>query len=98
VTGDFLSGHPDGVVIEVWVVPGASRDSLGGIHDGALRVRTVAPAEGGRANRAVGRLVAARLGVRRAEVIAGARSRRKRVLVAGVDIAAVRRVLGIDEN
>jgi len=98
VTGDFLSTHPEGVVIEVWVVPGASRDSLGGIHDGALRVRTVAPAEGGRANRAVGRLVAERLGVRRAAVVAGARSRRKRVLVAGVDLAAVHRALGIVES
>ena len=46
----------------------------------------------------VGRLVAERLGVRRAEVVAGARSRRKRVLVAGVDIAAVRWALGIGED
>jgi uncharacterized protein YggU (UPF0235/DUF167 family) len=46
----------------------------------------------------VGRLVAECLGVRRAEVVAGARSRRKRVLVAGVEIAVVRAALGIGEN
>lgn len=95
---DFLSAHPDGVIIEVWVVSGASRDSLGGIHDGALRIRTAAPAEGGRANRAVARLVAERIGVRRAEVIAGARSRRKRVLVTGVELTAARRALEIGED
>ena len=90
---DFLSPHPDGVIVEVWVVPGASRDVLGGFHDGAVRVRTVAPAEGGRANRAVSRLVAARLGVRRAEIVSGALARRKRVLVHGVDLDAARQAL-----
>ncbi len=95
---DFLSADSDGVIVEVWVVPGASRDSLGGIHDGAVRIRTTAPAEGGRANRAVARLVAERTGVRRAEVVAGAQSRRKRVLLAGADLAAVRRALAIGDE
>ncbi|MBI5157448.1 MAG: DUF167 domain-containing protein [Acidimicrobiia bacterium] len=98
MTGDVISVCPDGVIVEVWVVPGASRDSLGGIHDGALRVRTAAPAEGGKANRAVARLVAERIGVRRAEVVAGAHSRRKRVLLAGADLATVRRALGVGED
>jgi len=84
----MLSAHPDGVVVEVWVVPGSSRDAIGGIHDGALRVRTTAPAEGGGANRAAARLVAARLGGRRAQVITGHASRRKRILVSGVGLAA----------
>ena len=87
MTAPYLSAHPDGVVVEVWVVPGASRDSIDGTYDGAMRVRTAAPAEGGRANRAVARLVAARFGARRATVISGETSRRKRVLVAGTTLA-----------
>ncbi len=89
----MLSAHPDGVIVEVWVVPGSSRDSVGGSRDGALRVRTTAPAEAGRANRAVARLVGAHLGGRRAEVIAGHTSRSKRVLVVGLSLSAAEAVL-----
>jgi uncharacterized protein (TIGR00251 family) len=83
----FLSDTDAGVVIEVWVVPGASRDEVSGVHDGALRIRTSAPPEGGRANRAVARLLARHLGVRRAEVVFGHSDRRKRVLVPRLTVA-----------
>jgi uncharacterized protein len=91
VSTEFLSAGPDGVIVEVWVVPGASRESVGGIHDGALRVRTTAPAEAGRANRAVSRLVADHLGARTARVVAGQTARRKRILVPGVSLAEASR-------
>lgn len=96
MTHDFLSPHPDGVVVDVWVVPGSSRDLVGGLHDGAVRVRTTAPAEGNKANRAVARLVAARLGGSGAEVIAGHGARRKRVLVRGVSRAGAEVALAGD--
>ncbi len=83
----MVSEHPEGVIVEIWVIPGASRDSIDGVHDGALRVRISAPPEGGKANRAAAGLVAAHLGARRAEVIAGTAARRKRVLVFGVTLA-----------
>jgi uncharacterized protein (TIGR00251 family) len=82
--GRPLRAHPDGVVVEAWVVPGAARTEITGLHDGALRVRVSAPAEGGKANRAAARLISRALGGRRGEVIAGATSRRKQVLVTGV--------------
>ena len=82
-----LRAHPEGVVIEVWVVPGAARSEIVGLHDGALRVRVAAPAEGGKANRAAARLVARAVGGRDGEVVAGAGARRKQVLVAGVSPA-----------
>ena len=94
VSLSFLSDHEAGVVVEVWVIPGASRDEISGLHDGVLRVRTSAPPEDGRANRAVALLVARRLGVRRAEVIAGHGDRRKRVLVSGVSLAEAEQRLG----
>ena len=83
----MLSAHPDGVIVEVWVVPGSSRDSVGGSRDGALRVRTIAPAEARRANRAVAQ-GQAHLGGRRAGVIASHTSRNKRVLVVGLSPSA----------
>jgi len=85
-----LTDHPDGVIVDVWVIPGSSRDAVGGLHDGSLRVRTTAPASGGAANRAVVRLVAAAVGGRRARLVGGGTGRRKRVQVAGVDEAAAR--------
>lgn len=80
----MIVSHPEGVVVDVWVVPGSSRDVVGGDHDGALRVRTSAAPVGGEANRAVARLVAAAAGGRRGAVIGGHGGRRKRVLVVGV--------------
>ncbi len=92
-----VTPHTDGVLIEVWVVPGASRTAVGGLHDGALRVRVSAPPEGGKANRAAAGAVAEFFGVRRAEVIGGATSRRKQVLVHGLDpVAAADRLRRLD--
>jgi uncharacterized protein len=86
-----LSPHESGgVVVDVWVVPGSSRDEIVGMHDGALRVRTSAPAEGGRANRAVASLVADWIGAKRAHVISGHTSRRKKILAEGVTITQAR--------
>jgi uncharacterized protein (TIGR00251 family) len=81
--------------IEIVVRPGAGRDEVAGEHDGALVVRLSAPALEGRANRALRKLVAKRLGVApsRVEIVRGERSRRKLVRVEGVDPEAVRRGL-----
>ena len=88
VPQEVLRPHPDGVLVVVWVVPGASRDEVVGFHGGALRVRVSAPPEGGKANRAAAVLVARVLGGRRAEVVAGDTARRKEVVVFGVDTGA----------
>lgn len=76
----WLSAHPRGTVIECWVVPGASRTEVKGIHGNALRIRVTSPPEGGAANREACRLIADGCGTR-AELIAGGASRRKRILV-----------------
>lgn len=79
-----LRAHAEGVVVEAWVVPGAARSEIVGLHDGALRVRVAAPAEAGQANRAAARLIARAVGGRAGVVIGGGGSRRKQVLVAGI--------------
>jgi len=89
----MLTPHPDGVVVEVWVVPGASRTEVAGTHDGAVRLRVAAPAEGGKANKAAVKLLGSILDAP-VELISGASSRRKRFLVRGVSVSGVEGALG----
>ena len=86
-----VRSHPDGVVIDAWVVPRAGRNEVAGIHDGALRVRVTAPPSGGQANVAVARVLAKAVGGHAGMVVSGGASRRKKVLVRGVTIAAAQR-------
>lgn len=78
------------VVLALDVTPGAREDRFPDGFDawrGRIRLRVRAPAQDGRANRAVLDLVAAALGVPRAAVTleAGATDRRKTVRVEGLD-------------
>jgi uncharacterized protein (TIGR00251 family) len=70
----------------VRVQPRASREAIEGGYADALKIRLTAPPVDGRANEALTRLLAERLNVPRAAVriVAGEKSRRKRVIVAGV--------------
>ncbi len=80
---------------EIKVVPRAGREEIAGERDGCVLVRVRAAPQGGAANEAVRRLIAARLGVRTADVelLRGDRSRRKTVRVAGLAAADARRRL-----
>ena len=74
------------------VVPGSSRDRIVGVLGDCLKVATAAPAEKGRANRAVAAILAEALGVGTKEVklVSGATSPRKQFSVAGATAAHVR--------
>jgi uncharacterized protein (TIGR00251 family) len=74
----------------------ARRDELAGRRDDVLLVRVTAPALDGRANRAVCRLLAKRLGVAtsRVTIVRGERSRDKVLEVEGTDQKAVDAELG----
>jgi uncharacterized protein YggU (UPF0235/DUF167 family) len=73
--------------IDVAVVPRAASDTVGPYAGGLLRVRVTRPPADGEANRAVLRLVARALDVApsRLELVSGARARRKRIRVIGLD-------------
>jgi uncharacterized protein len=73
--------------IAVRVQARARRDEITSVRDGVLVVRVTAPALEGRANRAVCRVVADRLGVAptHVSIIRGERSRDKLLEVRGVD-------------
>jgi hypothetical protein len=85
----------DDATVRVLVRPRAARDELAGEHDGAIVVRVTAPPVEGRANDAVRKLIAKRLGVARGrvEIVRGQRSREKVVRVSGLDEGAVRAAL-----
>jgi uncharacterized protein (TIGR00251 family) len=79
------------VSFAVRVQPRASRDSIDGVRDGALRVRLSAPPVEGEANEALVRFLAARLQVPKSAVriLSGERGRVKRIAVRGTSAAAV---------
>jgi uncharacterized protein (TIGR00251 family) len=83
--------------ISVRVQARAPRDEIAFIRDGRMVVRVSAPALEGRANRAVCRVLAARLGVPsgRLAIVRGERHRDKVIEVSGVEQAAVDAKLGI---
>jgi uncharacterized protein len=80
-----IAANEGGVSFYVQVRPRASRDAIEGEHADALKIRLTAPPVDDRANEALVRLLAQRLNVPRAAVriVAGKKSRRKRVVVVG---------------
>jgi uncharacterized protein (TIGR00251 family) len=96
VTGP-ITADGDGVVVAVKAVPGARRDGVAGVLGDRLKVRVSAPPEGGRANDAIRRLLAARLGVRvgRVEIVSGHAHPEKTLRVDGIGVGAARDALGL---
>jgi uncharacterized protein len=86
--------------IAIRVQPRASRNEVVGERDGVVLIRVAAPAEEGRANEAVRKLLAKRARVPRAAVtlVRGERSRDKVVEVADVDDAYLRAALGLESR
>jgi uncharacterized protein (TIGR00251 family) len=85
--------------LQVRVQPRAHRDEIAGERHGVLLVRVTAPPVEGRANEAVRKLVAKRLGVApgRVTVVRGATAREKLIDIEGIDGASLRRALGGDD-
>jgi hypothetical protein len=83
--------------ITVRLRPRASNDELVEMHDGVVIARVSAAPVEGRANRALCRLIAGRLGVApsRVTIARGERSREKLVRVEGMDAGAARERLGL---
>jgi len=79
-------------LIDVRVIPRASRSGFAGIRDGAMLVRLTAPPVDGAANEELVELIARAVGVpkRAVSIVAGERSRLKRVRVSGVSIDEVK--------
>jgi hypothetical protein len=81
--------------VAVRLRPRARGDELLGFADGVVRAQVTAPPAEGRANRALCRLIAKRLGIApsRVAVVRGSKSRDKVVEVEGLDEAELTRML-----
>jgi hypothetical protein len=82
--------------VAVRLTPRAAHEEVSGFEGDTLRVRVTAPPVEGRANQALTRLLAKRLGVARGDVrvVAGQASRDKVVAIDGLTMEEVRRRLG----
>jgi len=80
----------------VRVTPAASRDALLGWQGDVLRLSVAAPAQRGKANEALLRLLSTALGLprQRLRIVRGQTSRQKVIAVEGLDEAEVRARLG----
>jgi len=82
--------------IKVRLTPRASRDEIAGYSDEVLRARVTAPPVDGKANDALRKLVAKRLGVApsRVRIERGAKGRTKLLAIEGAAPEALRRLRG----
>jgi len=96
VTLSWLQQRPDGVIVSIYVQPRASRTEIVGEQDGALKIRLTSPPVDGAANKLCCEFLAKRCGVPKRDVslLSGETSRHKRLLIAGVELAAVAAALG----
>ena len=83
--------------LSVRVTPAAGRDAVLGWQDDALRLSVAAPAQRGKANEAVIRLLAGALGLprQRLSIVRGQTSRRKVIAIEGLDEAEARARLDV---
>jgi uncharacterized protein (TIGR00251 family) len=90
-----LKAAAGGVIVPVKAVPGARRGRIVGVLGDCLKVATAAPAEKGKANADIARLLAEALGVPAKHITlhAGQSNPRKQFLVEGLSIEDCRRRL-----
>ncbi|RLI94964.1 MAG: YggU family protein [Candidatus Altiarchaeales archaeon] len=93
---NFIRETKDGVLIDIYVIPKSRREGF--FYDkekGVLKIRVSQPAEKGRANRRVMKLISDILNGYDVRIISGERSRRKTVLIKNIDVASIEKRLEI---
>lgn len=91
----FLQPSTDGVLLRVYVQPGASREDIAGYHGDALKIRLKAPPVEGEANAACIRFLASLFGLPQTNlsIKTGHKSRLKLIEMEGVSIGEVKKVI-----
>lgn len=91
-----MSAPSSQAILELRVIPNASRTQCDGFIDGVYRIRLQAVPEKGKANHALMIFLAKKLGVRKSQVrlLMGETSRHKRVQVDGLTEDEVFQILG----
>ena len=92
----MIRSVPGGIEIDVRVIPRAGRSGVAGTREGALLVRLNAPPVDGAANDELIEVLAKALGApkRAVSIVAGERSRQKRVRVGGIEFETAAALLG----
>ena len=88
-----ITEHPEGLLVAVRAQPGARRNGIVGVVAGVLKVAVTAPAQDGRANKAIVETLRDALQVKRSQVamVSGETSRHKLLLVQGVPLQELRK-------
>ena len=88
----WLVDTPAGAVLNLRIVPRAAKNAIQGEHGDALKIRLCAPPVDGAANSALVEFLSDAFSLPRARVqlLSGATSRNKRVLLPGVPAAQVK--------
>ena len=88
---DFISNHVGYVLLRVKVAPNARGNMIDKLHDGRLKIKIAAAPENGKANKAITKFLAEKLGVGicDVEIVAGHIIREKTVKISGVDFDEV---------
>lgn len=93
----WLTMHPDGVLVRLWIRSGAKTTKVEGVHDDRLKLFVAAPPIEGRANLAITYAIAEAVGVTKQQVrlVSGLKSKRKTALIAdpNLDISQVQAAL-----
>lgn len=86
-----ITDHPEGSVLPVRAQPGARRQGIVGEQGGALKLSVTAPADQGKANKALSELIAELFGLKKSQVelLSGPTHRDKKFLLRGVGAAAM---------
>ena len=94
----WLTDTPAGAVLNLRIVPRAAKNAIQGEHGDALKIRLCAPPVEGAANAALVEFLSDAFSLPRAQVqlLSGATSRNKRVLLSGCSTAVVRSILNPD--
>ena|SRR6188768_1572429 len=99
-SADWVRETPDGVSLDVKVIPRAGVTKVAGIREGRLLVRLAAAPVDGAANDALVAFLSEilKLPGRNIRVESGARSRIKRVRIAGTTVSQVSRELSLSRE
>ena len=91
----MIISTPEGTVVDIRVIPRASKSAIAGARENAVLVRLKAPPVDGAANAELIRFLADLLDVpqRNIQIVSGERSRGKRVRINGRTAADVERIL-----
>ena len=91
----FMEQSDDDLLLAVKAVPGGSRDEIAGVLGDRLKIKVSAPAEGGKANKAICQLLAKALRIKKSHVTinAGQSSTEKTVRIIDVSLNDVKQEL-----